>query len=1414
MRKINHSKVLSFFLILMLLANLFLGMSFTVTATAPIVTTEDATGIEETNATLQGNLTDDDGMNCTTGFEYGLTAGYTNVNITDDEYIYAAGIIDAANKIGKIYKYWKSNMTKITESPEYGNPALNGGFIIALAQDGTYIYAGGSCDAPQNIKRYWKSNLTYKDGTGDYVGAIRTIAIDDTYIYAGGSTTQKVRQYWKSNMTLKANSTDCGGSIYSLADDDTYVYAGLATGGTNVTQFWKSNMTRKASTTSYGGIIEEIAVDSTYLYVAGRTTKKVYQYWLNNMTYKGQTASCGADIYGLTQDDTYIYIGTTKIHQYRKSDLTLKAETTISLGYCGQLTQDYSYIYFGSYGNGVTYQHWKSNLTEKGETADYGKNIMAVSTMDTNVTYTWIAEYDYDTNDIYVVGDNSNKINVYQLKDLTKVGESTSDSGEAWQVMGDSTYLYTHVYNSRYVYQFWRDNLTKKADVVTLPTSYYGTVMAHDTDYIYITNSNGAGVFKVFKYSKLTNIKVAESVQYEHNGDTINDIKVDDTYVYIGGWGDKVWQLWKSNLTKKSETISSDIINTIVQDDTYIYYGGYNGIIIQCWKSNMTRKTISGAIGFSRVFDIDDTYIYYGNSNDNKVYQVWKSNLTTKAITSALSSEPYTITNDDAYIYTAGGSTFSQFWKSNLTLKDTSASNGGTIYCLYLPEQENYSTGETFNFNLGIGLSPGTLYHYRAYATNSNGTGYGSDEEFLTKPNAPSSLVATAFNATKINLAWNKGTGANNTMVRQKTGDYPISITDGDLVYNSTGTSTSNSSLTPGMLYYYRAWSYAKWNASQQWSDSYSSSYALTKPEAPTNSTYVINGTGMNINLSWDIGIGANRTIVLVSLTNMPTNYTDGTVIYNGTGNYTIYNFTLGNPYYFKAWSYKNWSNPSLFQYSDTGIIFEIGGLLINCYDENTNADVTFDVKISNQAGTDVYENNGCTNTHSVNASLCPLGTNIQVIVSATGYQQRIRTIDLQPDVFYLLNVYLPPITTPGNGTENCELRAYIDSITITNPDIDTVVTLTYTLEDIISVEIYNASLYGTYGGWIFVASDKYSFTSTSVTINETVMDANTTMARVSYYYNFCTGGIASALYNIRVVETITTEYTSYDKGVEDAFVIVKRYINSTGLFVEVSSVYTDANGYINLYLIPDAHYKVFINKTGYVGTIGDYIPSPPNVYGQTAEKTFRIVLIETGGSIIIPETLFTNITYSFYPTDVRHTGAFKFWYNISSSDGKIQWYRMVVQYYNESTGIWTLLDSQNKTGDYGGSINYTTPNVSGKYEFQCFFKKTGFDEYEFGQTGSLVQFIYFIRQALASFPDYAWFIVTIILMIIGMGFFMRYFGSGIVTGYIGLGIFAIMLLLKDISVPMGVGNPISGWLIWAITFMIYTMGVFLYSRI
>ena len=440
-------------------------------------------------------------------------------------------------------------------------------------------------------------------------------------------------------------------------------------------------------------------------------------------------------------------------------------------------------------------------------------------------------------------------------------------------------------------------------------------------------------------------------------------------------------------------------------------------------------------------------------------------------------------------------------------------------------------------------------------------------------------------------------------------------------------------SLTPGQLYFYRAYGATNYtNASSYgWGEE---KYFLTKPEAPTNAKYAVNLTTMKLNLSWTNGTGSNRTIVLMKTTGgMPTSHTDGTIIYNGTANYTVYTFTIGTTYYFKAFGYKNWSfNPNPYQFSDNGTAFIIGGLWVNCYDETTHENLTFNIKVSNQSGSQVYENTSCTNTHFINASLCPQGENIQSIVSADGYQQRIYTFDIYPNIFYILNAYLPKETAPGNGTETCELRPYIDSKMILDTTANAVITLTYPLENMISVELYNKSLYGTYGGWIFITSDNYTATTTQVTIEHEIMDANTTMVRVNYYYEFCTGGIESALYYLRVVETIETGYTEVDRAIENVYMIIKRYVNTTGAFAEVSSILTDANGYVNIYLVPDAHYKIFLNKSGYDEVIGaDYIPAPPNSFGQTEEKIFRMVLTSSGTTTPTEYVWFDNITFNGY---------------------------------------------------------------------------------------------------------------------------------------------------------------------------------------
>lgn len=138
------------------------------------------------------------------------------------------------------------------------------------------------------------------------------------------------------------------------------------------------------------------------------------------------------------------------------------------------------------------------------------------------------------------------------------------------------------------------------------------------------------------------------------------------------------------------------------------------------------------------------------------------------------------------------------------------------------------STGQTFTANIS-NLTRGQLYHFRTYANNTVGSSTGSDKTFLTKPNSPSGLMATASSTSQIDLTWTKGNGANITYIVRKTDSYPSSRADGTLVYNGTGTNCSNTELSPSTKYYYRAWSYTYWDSLQQWSDDYNSISCTTK---------------------------------------------------------------------------------------------------------------------------------------------------------------------------------------------------------------------------------------------------------------------------------------------------------------------------------------------------------------------------------------------------------------------------------------------------------------------------------------------------------------------------------------------------------------------------------------------------------
>lgn len=124
--------------------------------------------------------------------------------------------------------------------------------------------------------------------------------------------------------------------------------------------------------------------------------------------------------------------------------------------------------------------------------------------------------------------------------------------------------------------------------------------------------------------------------------------------------------------------------------------------------------------------------------------------------------------------------------------------------------------------------------------------------------------------------------------------------------------SESLSSLTEGELYYFRAQA----NNSGGIGNGTEKKF-LTKPDNPTSFQVARDLLVTQLNLTWTMGAGADRTVIIKKQDSYPANRADGTVAYNGTANsYEDGTVTTGNHYYYRAWSYC--TEGGLHHYSDT----------------------------------------------------------------------------------------------------------------------------------------------------------------------------------------------------------------------------------------------------------------------------------------------------------------------------------------------------------------------------------------------------------------------------------------------------------------------------------------------------------------
>jgi len=369
--------------------------------------------------------------------------------------------------------------------------------------------------------------------------------------------------------------------------------------------------------------------------------------------------------------------------------------------------------------------------------------------------------------------------------------------------------------------------------------------------------------------------------------------------------------------------------------------------------------------------------------------------------------------------------------------------------------------------------------------------------------------------------------------------------------------------------------------------------------------------------------------------------------------------------------------------------LIDPGMLSVYVFDEtNCSQSLTFDILVSSKnasATPPPYEQTDVDGYISIPVASCPTGDDVIILITAEGYNQRVYYVDLDTNTNYNLKIYMPPKV--GDGEEpDCSLQAFVDSIPISNPAVDAVITFSQNVEQVYTVEIYNESLYTTYGGWIEVSAGDYSYTSSQLTIDSSVLDSNTTMAKVTYYFRYCPNQLGSYLYDLQVSD-------KYGQPISDAEIIVKKYINCTGVFEDISRFFTDDAGNYGVYLIPGVLYKLYLAKTGYVSTTVDFVPTKNKF-------TFPIKLNFDYESITDYDDFCLSINYSVVSANSS--------LNISYLDTNSTTVNVSIMVYEVYNGTWSLNATYN-SNDSSFFFFVEDVNLSRTHIIKVYYNNTAF---------------------------------------------------------------------------------------------------------
>ena len=801
-----------------------------------------------------------------------------------------------------------------------------------------------------------------------------------------------------------------------------------------------------------------------------------------------------------------------------------------------------------------------------------------------------------------------------------------------------------------------------------------------DDNYIYISCA-AAGIYGYsFDGSSFT----LEDTQ--DDGGSYLDAWGDDNYIYTacGIDGVRAYSFDGSSFTLEDTQDDGGIYYGVWGDDNYIYTAcDNNGIRAYSFdgSSFTLEDTQDDGSGYYDIWG-DDNYLYVGCQDEGiRAYTFNGTNFTLEDA------------QDD-------GGTYYRLWSNNSYIFTSCREDGLRAYKLGWPREsgtEIYNSTSTSYSDTG--LTSDTVYYYQIWGCRIWGGLYSYSDDYSSASTSthpelglPSSIVIFPVNDTVMSISWVSGTNASHTIIERNTSTSGSvwSRGSGTEIYNNTGISYTNTDLSISTNFTYRFWSYNDTN--KFYTGSNNSGYNWTYPSNPSITDIVVDNTYLNF--TWANGTGCDTTLILQKANSYPTGETDGTVIYNNTlPEHSKTSFNLTD--YFTLYTYNDSS-----KYYSTGVDGSWGALLIYVYKENEPwIEIgNYTVFISNNDASSTYYETDVNNPLGVDVDDIPYGDNTIIQISKEGYKTRTKIKDFDVDTNYNISFYLPP-SGEGSPDDEQDEPWYIPAKGVLIIDIESVddyttdetISLECSPDDVEAVYIYNSSIYG---GWISCPDDKYSLSGSTLTVNKTVLDTNSSMIRVEYYCD------SDEEYSSHYIVTVEDDA---GQSIEDAFFEIQRYMNNTDTYSTVFSDYTDSSGQVEMDLIADSIYYVIINKTGYDNTTTFW--SPPSIsQWEDSQKTFILYAEaanytdETSYADCISLTGEYNLTTGFVNFSWGGT-------NCGSLHNFSIWVYCINITTNQSSYRYSYNDSMNSSVD----VTFDIYDLNNTFEVQVYLNTTVF---------------------------------------------------------------------------------------------------------